>query len=128
MWRCTAEIANRNKSLGEAAGWGGLWRRVPPHAVATAFAAYCPRAAPGRPHLPLESHMSAGGWAIQPLGERRDGHVNLRWTDPVGWGVVLDLRARVTTGYRAREVAAAFWLQNPLRMRMTAPTHSFSSA
>lgn len=70
MWRCTAEIANRNKPLGEVAGWGGLWGRVPPHTVATAFAVYCPQAAPGCPYVPLESRMSAGGWAIQPLGKR----------------------------------------------------------
>lgn len=39
MWLCTTEIANRNKPLGEAGGWGGTWgEKTASQLLVTAFA------------------------------------------------------------------------------------------
>lgn len=74
---------------------------------------------PGRPHFPLESSISAGGWAIERRWERgRVGMSALGGLIPRE-GVFLDLRTRVTP---------AVWWQSPSRMGMTSPTSSFLNA
>lgn len=85
---CTAETANRNKPLGEVAGWGGLWGRLLPQPVSIAFASpLLPLwPLPGHPHLPLESSMSARGWAIELLGKGRLVRSILGGLTPQGGG------------------------------------------
>lgn len=69
MWMCTTEIANRNKPLGEAAGWEGypgesyaLQAHVVPMCSSPALC--CP---PEAPCCPVESGMPAGG---EPLSNQ----------------------------------------------------------
>lgn len=86
MWMCTTEIANRNKPLGKAGGWGGVrgkslphssWRPPLPFELLATF--------PGCPHFLLESSVPAEGWADETLGKRQDCHLN-SWNDSPGTG------------------------------------------